>query len=54
MNLRRLRRRTETITAPVDHEQRLGWRLNALGLDYPHPRTRALLDDAPDSPGATR
>ncbi|MFF0608155.1 hypothetical protein ACFYUD_05750 [Nocardia tengchongensis] len=55
-----LRRRTEPAIAPVDPQQRLDWRIDALALDYPHPRTRALIDAdttdtaAPEATGATR
>ncbi|WP_458690214.1 hypothetical protein [Nocardia tengchongensis] len=52
-----LRRRSEPAITPVDPQQRLDWRIDALALDYPHPRTRALMDAdaaAPDATGATR
>ncbi|MFE3982929.1 hypothetical protein ACFXPR_00425 [Nocardia tengchongensis] len=58
-----LRRRAEPAITPVDPQQRLDWRIDALALDYPHPRTRALIDAdtadvtdtaAPEATGATR
>ncbi|MGV9662670.1 hypothetical protein ACWDUL_28790 [Nocardia niigatensis] len=58
MNLLRLRRRPEPAVSAHEDDRRQAWRLNALSLDYPHPRTRARIDEldaaAPDSTGAPR
>ncbi|MEU1205922.1 hypothetical protein [Nocardia sp. NPDC005825] len=64
MNLLRLRRRSVPAVTASDNERREVWRRDALSLDYPHPRTRALLDEldatsetggaASESTGASR
>ncbi|MFJ9366082.1 hypothetical protein ACIRRA_16940 [Nocardia sp. NPDC101769] len=58
MNLLRLRRRTAPAVTAHEDDRRHAWRLTALSLDYPHPRTRARIDEldaaAPESTGVTR
>ncbi|WP_433591521.1 hypothetical protein [Nocardia sp. CA-145437] len=56
MNLLRLRRRSVPAVTASDNDRREVWRRDALSLDYPHPRTRALIDELdadPETGGAT-
>ncbi|MGW5113645.1 hypothetical protein [Nocardia sp. NPDC004123] len=58
MSLLKPRRRTEPAVTAHEENRRQAWRLNALSLDYPHPRTRAMIDEldtaATESTGAPR
>ncbi|MFD7844735.1 hypothetical protein ACFV4K_17580 [Nocardia sp. NPDC059764] len=45
MNLLGLRWRSVPAVAANDNDRREVWRRDALSLDYPHPRTRALIDE---------
>ncbi|MGW4355017.1 hypothetical protein ACWELJ_23325 [Nocardia sp. NPDC004582] len=64
MKLIGLRRRSVPAVTASDNDRREVWRRDALSLDYPHPRTRALIDEldataetggaAPESTGAAR
>lgn len=64
MNLLRLRRRAVPAVTASDNDRREAWRRDALSLDYPNPRTRALIDElgaeaepgsaAPETTGTSR